>query len=188
MSVRAPRVCVSVCVWTRVGCDAWSSRWPLLVCDVHGRSSKSPAQVLARISSHFCHGQEGGGWGVMTDGALGLPAAGRQAGRRAPSSLPSQLGIVSSSSQPPSSSSSSLSPSSLFSGAGPRLSSRAKGVDTGTPSPEVRPRPWAETDTPPSSSMALPGGLLWVYGQGASSGCPGCGLRAWKHMERGQTA
>lgn len=81
-----------------------------------------------------------------------------------------------------------LSPSSLFSGAGPRLSSWAKGVDTGTPSPKLRPRPWAETDTPPSSSMALPGGLLWVYGQGASSGCPGWGLRAWKHMERGQTA
>ena len=33
--------CVHVCLDTGNGCDGWRSRWPLLVCDVHGHGQRA---------------------------------------------------------------------------------------------------------------------------------------------------
>lgn len=94
-------------------------------------------------------------------------------GPAAPSSLPSQLGIVGSSSQAPCSS------SSLFSGAGPRLSSRAKGVDTGTPSPRSDPDPGRRQTLPPPVPWPCPGiyfgSMVKEPHQGAQAGASGPG-------------
>lgn len=127
--------CVHVCLDTGNGCDGWRSRWPLLVCDVHGCSSESPAQVWASISSHLHHGQEGGGRGVMKDETLGpwtgkrppTPFPGGNSQQLLPFLLPCPLLLSS--------------PSSLFSGAEPRLSSRPKGVGTGRGQTQTLPWP-----------------------------------------------
>lgn len=144
MSVRSlvcVHACVHMCLDTGIGCDGWRSRWPLLVCDVHGHGSESPAQVWARISSHLHHGQEGGGWGVMKDATLGL----RTAGRQAPSRLSSQVGTVSSSSP-----SSSPAPPPLISLLSPQVLS-----------PGLAPSQKERSDPDPGRRQILPAPLPW---------------------------
>lgn len=72
-----------------------------------------------------------------------------------------------------------LSPSSLFSGAGPRLSSRAKGVDTGTPSPRSDPDPGRRQTLPPPVPWPCPGiyfgSMVKEPHQGAQAGASGPG-------------
>lgn len=124
-----------------------------------------------------------GGWGGMEDGCSGVGR--QQAGQPPPHSL-SEVGAGDSCSPPlpvPPFPSFLLYPLlfllSVFQGAGPRLSFKAKGVYAwDAVPPSLHPDPGRRQTLPLLFRDRYEGGLLRACGPGASPGCPGWGLRA----------
>lgn len=150
-----------MCVWVcagrdpGVGYDERSFRWLLLDCDVCGHSSKSPAQVPAGIASHLYWRMGGGGGGqagTVEDCSQEPP----------PHSL-SEVGAGDSPSPISLSPSPPLPPPLLplsFQVLGPGLVLWSRVWTLGYLGRPPEPRPWEETDTLLSSSVAPTGGLL----------------------------